>query len=93
MAYKIAHELVEEAFNHDRRPYTVVYSIQIFLHCVAVYIEQSKGNIEKHRTRQRPGHIQLLTEVRGRFHEWLGKQSDWQKLNETLKVFSFFMQI
>ena len=92
MAYTIAHELVTEAFSHDQRPYKVVYSVHIFLRCVSVYIEQSEGEKERPSTRQRPGYNQLLADVRDQFHAWLGKNSDWWKLNETLQV-SFFANL
>jgi len=94
MAYIVAQELVAEALNRSQRPYTGIASVHIFLHCVAIYSEQVEtcdGVEEKLRTRNRPDHQESLEKVRYNFHCWLRARSMWLQLNETLKVFLFFI--
>ena len=90
----MANELVTEARNHSQRPYKVINSVHIFLHCLAIYCEQGKacdGVKEKPSTRNRPDHQQSLENVRYNFHCWLRNVSRWSRLNETLKVYLLFI--
>jgi len=92
MAYIIATELATEALSHSQRPYKVIDSVHIFLHCVAIYSEQCEtcDRKEKPSTWKRPDHQQLLENVRNKFHRWLRDSSNWLQLKETLKVFLIF---
>jgi len=92
MAYTIAKELVAEAFSHSERLHKVIYSVHIFLHCVAVYIEQGDGEKDRHSTRLNPGYKQLLEYVQERFHGWLRRIPNWCNLNDSLKVFYIFVK-